>query len=257
MKIQSVAATWILATMIGSVSFSQNPPATQLAVRVLSSNGVKAVIEELQPQAERAIGRPLSIEFSTAATLRQRIEGGEAFDVALLTKESVDDLVGRGKIARATRVGLARSGVGVGFRKGAPRPDVSTSSAMRQTLLRSESVAYTKDGASRTAIDAMLDRLGIAQDMQLKILLESAGQAPLRVADGKAELVLTLISEILPVPGIELAGPLPKEFQSYIAFDAGLSASSKNTDAGKALIQFLTTPLAAQVFKAKGMETGK
>jgi molybdate transport system substrate-binding protein len=236
------------------LGFSRATP--QAGLRVLSSNGVKAAVEELQAGAERAIGRPLAIEFNTTASLRQRIEAGEAFDVAILTREAIDALIQTGKIARTSRAALARSGVGVGYRSGAARPDVRTSSALKQTLLRAQSLAYTRDGASRATIDAMLNRMGITKELESRTLFEPAGQSPLRVAEGKAELVLTLISEILPVRGIELAGPLPSEFQNYVAFEAGLAASTKNTDAGKTLIQFLTTASAAQVFKAKGMEVG-
>jgi len=250
----------LLAAVVGAASlglalFAQNPQAGAAPIRVLSSNGVKAAVEELQGQAERAIGHPLAIEFSTAASLKQRIENGEIFDVAIVTRESLDALVQQGKIDATTRTGVARTGVGVGFRKGVTKPDVRTSNAMKRTLLSAKSVAYTKDGASRSAIDAMFSRLGIAGDLERKTLLEPAGQAPLRVAEGKAELVLTLISEILPVPGIELAGPIPAEFQNYVAFEAGISAGSINPTAGRALIQFLTTPLAVRVLKSKGMET--
>ena len=238
----------IAVSIAGPVLFAQN----QAPVRVLSSNGVRAAVEDLQVRAERAIGRPLSIEFSTAASLKQRIEKGEAFDVALLTKDAIDDLVRQGRVQPAAS--LARSGVGVGFRKGASRPDIAGADAMKRTLLKAKSVVYTRDGASRAAIDKMLAGLGIAKEMEQKTLLEQAGQAPLRVAEGKAELVLTLISEILPVQGIELAGPLPKEFQNYVMFEAALSANAMNPSVGKALIQFLAAPAAATVFKERGME---
>lgn len=252
MRMRLLAA--ILTLTFASRSLAQNPAA---AVRVLSSNGVKAAIEELRPAAERAIGKPIAIEFSTTASLRQRIESGEAFDVALLTREAMEDLVKKARIAGADRAGLARSGVGVGFRKGAKKPVVATAAAMKQTLLSAKSVAFTGDGASRSTIDKMFESLGIAKEMAGKTLLEAAGQAPLRVAEGKAELVLTLVSEILPVPGVEFAGPLPAAFQNYLSFEAGVSRNTKAADAGKALVRFLSSPVAIQVFVAKGMEVGK
>jgi molybdate transport system substrate-binding protein len=113
------------------------------------------------------------------------------------------------------------------------------------------------DGASRPAIDRMLSSLGIAREMERKTLLEPAGQAPLRVAEGKAELVLTLISEILPISGIELAGPLPSAFQSEVVFEAGLGTNAKDPDAGKALVGFLAAPTSGAFFKRKGMEAGR
>jgi molybdate transport system substrate-binding protein len=253
----STIAIAVTVAAIASFSLGLSQTKPQAVIRVLSSNGVKAAVEELQAGAERAIGRPLAIEFNTTASLRQRIEAGQAFDVALLTRDAIDALIESGKIARTSRTTLARSGVGVGYRSGAAKPDVRTSSALKQALLRAQSVAYTRDGASRATIDVMLDRMGIARELESKTLFEPAGQSPLRVAEGKAELVLTLISEILPVRGVELAGPLPSEFQNYVAFEAALAASTKNTDTSKMLIQFLTTASAAQVFKAKGMEVGK
>ena len=253
MKVRLIAA--VLALAAAAMSFAQGPPVA--SVRVLSSNGVKAAIEELRPAAERAIGKPLAIEFSTTTSLKQRVESGEAFDVALLTREAMDDLAKKARISGASRAGLARSGVGVGYRKGAAKPNVATSAAIKQTLLRAKSVAFTADGASRATIDKMFESLGIAKEMDGKTYLEAAGQAPLRVAEGKAELVLTLVSDILPVPGVELAGPLPASFQNYIVFEAGVSPSARAADAGKALVQFLSSPAAAKVFAAKGMEAAK
>jgi molybdate transport system substrate-binding protein len=226
-------------------------------IRVLSSNGVKAAAEELKTVLSRALGRPVEIEFSTTRSLQQRIEAGEAFDVALLTKESMDSLVRQGQIAASAHQAIARTGIGVGFRKGAPKPDIRTPDALKRTLLNAKSVAYTIDGASRPAIDRMFASLGIAGEMEKKTLLEPAGQSPVRVAEGKAQFVLTLTSEILPVPGIELAGPLPAQFQSDVVFEAGLSAKAKNSDDGKALVQLLAAPTAAAFFKAKGMGTGR
>ena len=240
------------ASIVASAQVSTAP------VRVLSSNGVKAALMELRLRAERIIGRPISIEFSTASSIKQKIESGAPFDVVIVTKEAVEDLTHQGKIApRLPRASLAKTGIGVGYRKGATKPDVRNMDAIKRTLLNAKSVAYTRDGASRPAIDRMIASLGIAKDLQPKTLLEEAGQAPLRVSEGKAELVLTLISEILPVEGIRLAGPIPKEFQSYVAFEAGLSATSQNSDSAKALIQFLSSSTAAAAFKATGMEPSK
>ncbi len=236
---------------------ARNFPKIPAPIRVLSSNGVKAAIEDLKIVASRVFGREVEIEFSTTRSLQQRIEAGEAFDVAILTKESIANLVREGRIAASTHTVVARSGIGVGVRKGSPKPDVRTPDALKRTLLGAKSVTYTVDGASRPAIDRMFVSLGIVKEMEQKTMLEPAGQAPLRVAEGKADLVLTLASEILPVSGIELAGLLPAPFQDDVVFEAGLSMKAENPDAGKALIQLLAAPTAAAFFKAKGMETGK
>jgi molybdate transport system substrate-binding protein len=223
-------------------------------IRLLASNGIKAAVEELKPQLEKASGSTLSIDFNTAATLRERIEKGEAFDVAILTDEAVDALIKAGKLSPMMRAKLARVGIGVGFRKGATKPDVRTAASIKQALLNAKAIAYTGNGASRPAIDMMIERLGIAKELQPKSHLTAAGAAPASVAKGESDLVLTLISEILPEPGVELAGPLPSDFQTYLGFSAAPSPSAAKSSGVAAFITFLRGNAAAAAYKAKGME---
>jgi len=168
--------------------------------------------------------------------------------------EAIDQLVKSGKVGpKATP--LARSGVGVGVRTGAPKPEIGTPEAMKRTLLKAKSVTYAEDGASRVFVEKMEERLGVASDVKAKTMLtHGSGAATANVADGKSDLVLTLASEILPVHGIELVGPLPESLQGYINFAAGIAVRTKNAEAAKGVIQFLTGPAAGQVYKAKGME---
>jgi molybdate transport system substrate-binding protein len=232
------------------------PAAAQAAgIRVLASNGVKAALEELHPECERAIGSPLAIELGTSAVLRQRIETGESFDVAVLTSPIIEELIRKGLVSGSEGTELARSGIGVGVRRGAPRPDVGDSDAVKRTLLAAQSVTYAQDGASRIHIERMLERLGIAEDVGRKTSLEQgSARAMARVADGRTELVMTLVSEILPEPGIELVGPLPADLQSEVGFRAGVGARSERIDASRALIRCLSGPAAARTFVARGME---
>lgn len=223
-------------------------------IRVLASNGVKAAVEELKPQLEKASGSTLSIDFSTAAALRERIEKGEGFDLAILTDDAVDALIKAGEISPMQRAKLAKVGIGVGYRKGAPKPDVSTAASIKQALLNAKSIAYTESGASRPGIDRMFDQLGIAGQMKTKSHLTAAGAAPASVGKGESDLVLTLISEILPEPGVALAGPIPSEFQTYIGFSAVPSSKAASSPAVTSLIKFLDGPAAAPVYKVKGME---
>jgi molybdate transport system substrate-binding protein len=223
-------------------------------LRVLASNGVKAAVEELKPQLEKASGSTLSIDFSTTAALRERIEKGEAFDVAVLTDDAVDALIKAGKISQTQRATLARVGIGVGYRKGAPKPDVGTAVSVKQALLNAKSIAYTEAGASRPGIDRMFEQLGIASQLHTKSHLTAAGAAPASVGKGESDLVLTLISEILPEPGVELAGPIPSAFQTYIGFSAAPSAKAASSPAVTSLIKFLDGPTAAAIYKVKGME---
>jgi molybdate transport system substrate-binding protein len=226
-------------------------------LRVLASNGVKAAVEELKPQLEKASGTTLSIDFSTAAALRDRMDQGEAFDVAILTDEASDALMKAGKLSPMSRARLARVGIGVGYRAGAPKPDVGTAASIKGALLNAKSIAYTESGASRPGIDRMFERLGIAAQLHTKSHLTAAGAAPASVGKGESDLVLTLISEILPEPGVELAGPIPSEFQTYIGFSAATSPKAAGARAAATLITFMTSPTAAATYKAKGMEPVK
>ena len=224
-------------------------------VRVLSSNGFKAVIDALGPQCERAIGHQLAVPFGTSASLRQKVDAGDAFDVAVVTAEAMDDLVKAGKVRASTRAALGRSGIGVGIRAGAKKPDIKTPEALRTTLLAARSITYAGDGASRPHIEKMVSVLGIADVMTKKTLLEQGSvRAAAKVAGGDAELLITLVSEILPAPGVELVGPLPAAFQHYVSFAAATGAKATNPDAGKALIACLSGPSVAATLKAKGMD---
>ena len=247
-RILTTGSVFLLAA---SSALAQSAP-----VHVLASNGVKAVIDELKPQAERVVGRSLVIDFDTSSSVKKRIEGGEAFDVAILTSDVIDDLAKAGKIAPGTRTEIARCGIGIGVRAGAVKPDIKTSDALKKTLLAAKSITYAQDGASRTYILEMEDTLGIADQMKAKTILEQGSvRSNARVADGSAEMILTLVSEILPAPGVQLVGPLPKEVQHYVNFAEGIGPNSKNVDAGKALMKFFAGPAVAPTLKAKGMES--
>ena len=247
MKPRSIALVLLLA---GLQAAAQNAP-----IHVLASNGVRAVMEDLKPQAERAIGRPITIEFGTSTVVKKQIEGGQAFDVAILTSDVIEDLAKASKIAAGTPTAIARCGIGIGIRSGAAKPDIRTDAALKKTLLAAKSVTFAEDGASRVYVLQMFDKYGIADSMKAKTFPEQGSvRSNARVADGSVEMVLTLLSEILPAPGIQLVGPLPAGVQHYVGFAAGINPNSKNSDAGKALTKFLSSSAAAPTLKAKGME---
>jgi molybdate transport system substrate-binding protein len=224
-------------------------------VRMLVSNGVKAALDDLKPQCERAIGRPLAIQFGSTTGLKQKIDGGEAFDVTLLTTEAIDSLIKEGKLEAGTRVDLARCGVGLAVRSGAPKPDIRTPEALKRSLLKAKSIAYAGDGASRPFIEKMFQSLGIAADVKSAIVLtKGSGPAMESVAQGKADVVLTLMSELLPVHGIDVVGPFPPEVQNYVNFSGAVAHKAQNADAAKAVLRFLAGPGAAPTYKHKGME---
>jgi molybdate transport system substrate-binding protein len=243
-----VALAWLGAAAAQSAAQSAD-------VRVLSSNGVRAVLDELVPQCEHSLGRGVAIEYGTSASIRQRVTAGEAVDLVFATTEVVGELAGAGHLAADSRTALGRSGIGVGIRAGARHPGIDTRAALEQTLRAAKSVTYAQDGASRVHIERMFERLGLAAEMKTKTQLEQGSvRAAAKVVAGEAELLFTLVSEILPVEGMELVGPLPAEFQSYVSFAAALGARAASRDAARGLIACVAAPAAAVTFKAKGVE---
>ncbi|MGP0089323.1 MAG: substrate-binding domain-containing protein [Xanthobacteraceae bacterium] len=226
------------------------------AIKVLASNGVKAVLSELAPQFEQSTGGDLAVTFDRSSELKKRIEAGEIFDVAILTAPMIDDLIRQRKIAAGTVSNIARSGVGVAVRAGAPKPDIGTVEAFKRTLLDAKSVAYTTEGASGMHFASVLQRLRIADAVNAKSKTQPGGSVAELVAGGDAELAVQQISELLPVAGTEVVGPFPPELQNFTLFTAGLAAVGKAHEGARALVKFLTAPSIAAVLKAKGMEPG-
>jgi molybdate transport system substrate-binding protein len=234
---------------------AENAVSQTTTVRVLASNGMKAVIEELQPKCEKAIGHPLAIEYNSTSALQGKIEAGAPFDVAIITSDAIAASTSTGKLAEQGGAVLSRSGIGFAIRAGAPKPDIGTAEALKKTLLAAKSITYAKDGASRVYLDKMFDRLGIETQVKPKLILtQGSGPAMESVASGQAAVVMTLISELLPVHGIDVVGPLPRELQSYVRFSAAIGSKTDNLDAARALIAFFRGSTAAPVYKAKGME---
>jgi len=254
-RVRASITTTIFAAI---VVLAQGAAAQASAVRVLASNGVQGALDEIVPQCESAVGHPLSVEFGTTASIKPKIESGEAFDFTILTSEAIDALIKEGKVAADSRANVARVGIGIGIKAGAAKPDVSTPEALKKALLNAKSITYAAAGASRPPADKMIASMGIADALKSKtLLLAGADETSAAVRDGKAEILITLISEIVSAKGVELAGPLPKEFQTYVAFAAGLSPKAQNAEAARAAIKFLTGAKVAAAYKAKGMEPAK
>jgi molybdate transport system substrate-binding protein len=223
-------------------------------IKILSTHAVMEVLSELAPQFERMSGHRLSCSYDPANVIKRHIEGGTAFDVAIVTRVVIDDLAGQGTILPDTRTDIARSGIGVSVRKGAPKPDIGTAEAFERALLAAKSIVRSKDGASGLYFETLLERFGIAGQMRGKIRLGESGRVAELVASGNVEMAVQQISELLPVTGADYAGPLPAELQLYTMFSAGVGSACKHRDAAQAFIDILTTPAAAPLFKAKGLE---
>jgi molybdate transport system substrate-binding protein len=231
---------------------------TQAAeIKVICSNGFQAVMQELGPQYERATGYRLTVSYGLAAVLGKAIEGGEAFDLAILAPPQIDALIGQGKIAADSRAVLARSGIGVMVRSGASKPDISTVDAFKRALLNAKSIAFPPRGQSGIYLTGLIERLGLTEALKSKMVPIANG--PLTgetVARGEAELGITPIGELLAVKGVALVGPLPSEVQNYIVQTAGVSATAAQGMAARDFLKFLMAPANAHVIAEKGMEPG-
>ncbi len=257
MKIRSLVA----AANIGFMFLLVGGIAAEAAeIKVLSAFGMQAVMEDLGPKFERASGHKLAITFATLGAVVKRIQDGETADVVVISRQGIDGFVKDGKASAGNVTALARSGIYVAVRKGAPKPDISSPEALKRTLLAAKSITYPNPsfgGANGIHIAKVLDRLGIANEMKPKTVFpKSPGDVAVGVlvANGEAEIAVHQFQELIPVVGIEVVGPLPGDLQRTAVFAAAIMASARDADASKALVNFLRTPEAAAVIKAKGME---
>ena len=242
-------------TLVLLIAISQSTTAAGADIRVLCSNGLKAVFEELVPQFERASGHKVNATFGLAANFKQQIDGGQAFDVAILTPAFIDDLIKSGKLAADSRNVIARTGLGIMIKSGAKKPDVRTTDSFKNALLGAQSIAFAKEGASGVAFVATIEKLGIAQTLQPKLKPTATGEEVNDlVVKGGAQYGILPLSEILAVKGAELGGMFPADVQTYITMATAVSAKAQQPAAGRDLIKFLMAPAATTVVKAKGME---
>jgi molybdate transport system substrate-binding protein len=231
--------------------------ASAAEVKILTAGAMKAVVLELVPAFEKETGHKAVVDNDTAGGLSKRILGGEAFDLVVVTPGVIDDLTGKGKVAAGTRAIVARVGVGVAVKDGAPLPDISSVDALKRALLAAKSVAYidpASGGSSGPFVVGLFEKLGIAAEMKPKTKLKNGGYVAELVASGEAEIALHQISEIAPVKGARLVGPLPAEIQNYTTYAVGIAADAKQPDAAKAMIKLLSGSEAADVLKRRGME---
>jgi molybdate transport system substrate-binding protein len=229
-----------------------NAPASE--IRLLTSNSMHGVLDALIPQFEETSGTKVTLSYDPAQLMLKRIAEGETGDIAILSQPAIDAIAAEGKIAPDSRRTLARCGVGIGVRSGARKPDISSVEAFKRALLEAKSIAHTTFGASGIHFSGIIEKLGIAEEVKAKAVKNQGGLIGTLVAEGKAELAIQQIPELMAVPGIEVVGPLPQELQAISVVTAGIFVGSKNKDAARALIDFLALPTSARVFRAKGLE---
>jgi molybdate transport system substrate-binding protein len=249
------ASTAVAAAAIIALALTPaNSPAQCAEIKVFSSAAPRGVLRELTPDFERTTGHRLVVHYEFSTDLKRRIEAGDPFYVAILPPDVADDLMRRGKLAAGSRVELARTGLGVAIRRGAPKPDIGTADEFRRTLLAARTVAYSDGGTTGGQVRSMLARLRIAETMTPKMRPYPSGGALEVLARGEADLVVIGISPILDAPGVELAGWLPPDLQSYVVFTASIGAEAKEPDAARALLSTLVSPAGVELFKARGFE---
>jgi molybdate transport system substrate-binding protein len=229
-------------------------------LKVLSTTAMKMVFEELAPGFERGNGCRLAINLGPSLQLEKRLREGEMADVAIVTRAGAEDLLARGAFATGSLVDVARSLIGICVAKGAARPDLSSAEGFKQAMLRAKSIALSKPvggGASGAHMAKVFDRLGIAAEIEAKAKYGAGGAkglAALTVARGEAEIGIQQMAELLAVPEIDVVGPLPAALQAVTQFTAAVPSGAQQGAAARALIDFLGTPTAKSVIKAKGLE---
>ncbi|MEX2036391.1 MAG: substrate-binding domain-containing protein [Xanthobacteraceae bacterium] len=229
-------------------------------IKILSTTAMKTSLDELAPEFERLNDAKLTFTFGPSARIAKLVADGEDNDVAIVTSQGIEDLIRQGRIVAGTRADIARSAMAMAVQKGAPRPDISSAAAFKQAMLAAKSLGMSNPvggGQSGANLMKIFERLGITEAMKGKTTYGPGGPAGLIgnfLLRKEVEVGIQQLPELLAVPGIDIVGPLPPDIQSMTVFSVGLSTTAKNADGGRALIGLLTTPAAAKVMVANGME---
>jgi molybdate transport system substrate-binding protein len=244
----------ILYAVAAAIAAVLPPAAGAAEIKVIASNAVRAPYGELVPVFEKNTGHKVTVDWGGTVDIAKRVGGGEIADIVIIPAARIDEFVTQGRLV--SRVDLARSGVGVAVRAGAPRPDISSAAALRNALLAAKSIVLSS-GPSSLYLPTMFQKMGIADELKPKIIQIGPG-LPVgeTIARGEGEIGFTQMSELMSVKGIDYLGPLPAEVQFITVFSAGLHAAAPAPDAAGALLRFLTAPEAAPVLRSHGMEPG-
>jgi molybdate transport system substrate-binding protein len=247
----------IATTMLGlAITLAPAISAQAADLKVLAGGSMTGSLNALAPEFERATGHKVTIHFDSTPNLIKLATSGQPFDLGVVPVDVFKDAAAKARFAPGPTIDIARVGYGVIVRAGAPKPDISTPEALKQALLKAHSIAFLPESAAGAYVLKVFDRLGIADAMKAKTKVQAApGQIAPAVAKGDAELGVFL-TNVLIAPGVELAGPFPADLQNELVFTSAVAADSKQADAAKAFIDYLRTPAATAVIKAKGMNPG-
>jgi molybdate transport system substrate-binding protein len=221
-------------------------------IKLISGGAMRRFLSEALPLFEQASDRQVSIRFGLTRDMKAAIEEGAAFDLALLPRSALDELVQAGKIAAGSITDVVRSLVGLMVRTGAPEPDIGSVEAFKTVLRQARAISYSK-GPSGLYVAELLQRLGLAAEMESKTVFAVGRPVGEVIAGGEAEIGMQQIIENQPVQGAHLVGPLPPELVNYVMYSAGFAPAAPRAP-GQALVEFLASPAAVGIIRAKGME---
>jgi len=225
-------------------------------IRVLASGATRDAYVEAVPQFEKATGHTVVTTWTGSANIKKRIAAGEVYDLVIVGAPVIDAFVQQGKVVAGSRVDLMKSGVGVGVRAGASRPDISSSGNLKKAVLEAKSIGYST-GPSGDYVIKLFERMGIADQVRPKLKQVPSGERiGTFITSGEAEIGFQQVSELIDAPGVDYLGPLPPEVQQTTVFSAGIHSGAKEAKAAKELVEFLTGPAAASAIRKHGMEPG-
>ena len=253
------AALYVVAAFLSLSLLVGSGLARADEIKVMASVALKSTLDDLAAKFESTGGGKVTMVYGLAAQLKQRVSNGEADDVAILIRPMMEDLLKQGKLTAGSLANVGGTPVAIAIRAGAPKPDIGTVDALKHTLIVAKSISYAdpaKGGASGVYFAKVVGQLGLTDELKAKTILVPGAEAPELVAKGEAELGVAQGSEIIPVAGAEMLGPLPGNLGSVTLFTAGIATASKAPDTAKAFIKFITGPEAALVLKAKGFDPG-
>ena len=230
--------------------------ASAAEIKVLASGATKDAYVELVPEFEKSSGHRVVTTWTGSANIRKQIAAGEVYDLVIVGGPEIDAFIQEGKVVPGSRVDLMKSGVGVGVRAGAPKPDISSSEALKKTVLSAKSIGYST-GPSGDYVVSLFERVGIADEVKPKLKqVPSGARIGTFIMSGEAEIGFQQISELIHAPGVDYLGPLPPDVQKITVYSSGIHSGAKQPEAAKELVKFLTAPPAASVIKKHGMDPG-
>jgi molybdate transport system substrate-binding protein len=251
------AGRWLVVFIVTLGAWTGAAPAKAAEIKVLSAGAVKSIVTELAETFRQETGHTVVLSTGTAGEIRQKVTAGDPADVVFVTDTVLEQLAATGLLIADTRADVARTGIGVAVREGSPLPDISTPEAFKRTILEAKSIVYVDPASGATSgvyFASVLQRLGIADAVKDKTVLWPGGFAAEAVAKGQADLCVHQISEILPVKGVKLVGPLPRDLQKITTYSAALSTRAATPTAARAFIAFVTRPSFKPKFAAAGLD---